>query len=598
MTAQPLILWLEEPECENNEAVGNKASILSRLRRQGLRIPQAFCVTQTFLHAARTDKRLLTSSSEFAAAFHKLIRSISSRKLIVRSSAIQEDAPGLLFPGRFLSIRDVRSFDACVDAVLACAAALESERVTSYCYIHGINPEHLRMAVIVQQQVASRYAGIAQTVEGGAKGDLDSSCVLVEFTRGDSTGVLNGTTPKYVARVEYSNDTNVLTPVAGSQTRIRKLQKLVRNVAKTAIEVEGKLKRSILLEWVFDGASLAIVQARPFVPVPSRYNSARQAVPRNAWKPNAQMLPDERVIGLKGAAMKFFVAEGWFEKRVLFHEPNMPLSRLETKIHEPKWSKDGITIRFSFGNEIGLPRRFAKDAKEAFSLFKEVWQPGWFGIIHEYMSVVRSFELFVSSDRFILEHIPGLWESENEEPPDVIVHTSGLIECLRVTKRRRAKFEDPKSVSFRYARALSKRRLADWAHRVGKYVARLRSLIEENLPVVCHFVGDENDRWQFLNIRRSGPVGSPNTKPFRMSVIRNESDIAAWDGQSPPLVKVPVPRGDERHLSALAKRLPAGCVVFVDFGVLSHPAMVLREFGLDVRPVYQTHDRFVIQGEP
>jgi hypothetical protein len=48
-------------------------------------------------------------------------------------------------------------------------------------------------------------------------------------------------------------------------------------------------------------------------------------------------------------------------------------------------------------------------------------------------------------------------------------------------------------------------------------------------------------------------------------------------------------------LSELALRLPKReGLVYIDFGLLSHPAIVLREFGVQLHPAYLTHEKIEI----
>jgi hypothetical protein len=59
-----------------------------------------------------------------------------------------------------------------------------------------------------------------------------------------------------------------------------------------------------------------------------------------------------------------------------------------------------------------------------------------------------------------------------------------------------------------------------------------------------------------------------------------------WDGLTPILLKLDLNRGEEHSIVSIAEFLSKqGAVIFTQFGVLSHPAMILREYGLQVFPL-------------
>lgn len=71
------------------------------------------------------------------------------------------------------------------------------------------------------------------------------------------------------------------------------------------------------------------------------------------------------------------------------------------------------------------------------------------------------------------------------------------------------------------------------------------------------------------------------------TVIAKEDDFSDWDGNSPVLLRLTTKRGEEGTLLEIAERLSSfSGPVYVDFGLLSHPAMVLREYGVDMIPSY------------
>jgi hypothetical protein len=117
------------------------------------------------------------------------------------------------------------------------------------------------------------------------------------------------------------------------------------------------------------------------------------------------------------------------------------------------------------------------------------------------------------------------------------------------------------------------------------------------LPLNIHFVEDEEERWQFLNVRRTQPLSTTFLDRGSFHVVATAKDAEAWDGLRPILITTRVERGQESNIVEIARSLPREVrQVYVAFGVMSHPAIVLREQGITTIPAYLSHDLFEFPG--
>ncbi|HLO97828.1 MAG TPA: hypothetical protein VK171_04460, partial [Fimbriimonas sp.] len=126
--------------------------------------------------------------------------------------------------------------------------------------------------------------------------------------------------------------------------------------------------------------------------------------------------------------------------------------------------------------------------------------------------------------------------------------------------------------------------LARWQSRLRRIGNLIREEFEDHLPLNLHSVEDKFGNWQFLNLRRTASLPMFGQIPHNLWIVRSRTDVVNWNGTDPVLVQAAVNRGREYELVELAKDLPS--TVYIDFGWLSHPAMVLREAGINVIPVY------------
>ena len=194
---EPLILAFDEIGAGMLPQVGGKAANLGELARAGLPVPPGFCVTTAAYARAAQKAELETTLDELAATradeserlkqcaatLRERIAAISIPTEIegaitrayqqfvpgapipvaVRSSATAEDLPFASFAGQQDTYLNIVGIEAVLDAVRRCWASLWTERAVSYRASNGIDPRSVRLAVIIQQMVASEVAGVLFT---------------------------------------------------------------------------------------------------------------------------------------------------------------------------------------------------------------------------------------------------------------------------------------------------------------------------------------------------------------------------------------------------------------------------------------------------
>lgn len=78
-----------------------------------------------------------------------------------------------------------------------------------------------------------------------------------------------------------------------------------------------------------------------------------------------------------------------------------------------------------------------------------------------------------------------------------------------------------------------------------------------------------------------------------LTTIYSTEDFTSWKGGD-VLLKIDLKRGEEGLLAEYIPFFKAhDCKVYVQFGILSHPAILLREMGIRVFPEYTLHKKYV-----
>jgi phosphohistidine swiveling domain-containing protein len=206
---------LVEPASKN---IGGKANQLVELQLAGFRVPDFLC-----------------SPPNLAAAVE-----ILGLPLAVRSSASAEDGREVSFAGQFRSFLNLRSVDEVTAAVQQCHESVHTPSVAEYCRKNGIDPQSLRMAVIVQRMVQPDLAGVAFTVNPVTGAEE----VVIEACKGLSDELLAGRQPALPR-------THPL------------LQQHAPEIERIARAIQRHFGAPQDIEFAIEGGQLFILQARP-----------------------------------------------------------------------------------------------------------------------------------------------------------------------------------------------------------------------------------------------------------------------------------------------------------------------------------------------
>ena len=157
------------PDSFRRLQIGGKAACLFELQAAGFRVPEF----------------------ELAPAAPEELAQVAARigfPLAVRSSATVEDGSDSSFAGQFQSFLNLRSQSELELAVAQCRDSVHSAGVVAYCRQHGIDPDAIRMEVIIQRMIEPELAGVAFTVNP----TTGSEEVVVEACAGLADGLLAG----------------------------------------------------------------------------------------------------------------------------------------------------------------------------------------------------------------------------------------------------------------------------------------------------------------------------------------------------------------------------------------------------------------------
>lgn len=306
--------------------VGGKGQSLARLASAGVPVPNGFHVTTAAYDDFVAEHDLqqaidaqLSSANESdveatagaASAIEQLFRDrdipsaiaaevlqayhqLGSPAVAVRSSATAEDLPVASFAGQQETFLNIARDDQLLVAVRGCWASLWTPRAIGYRARHGISPEKISLAVVVQELIDADASGIIFTADPVTG---DDTMIEINAAWGLGEAVVGGqVTPDTITVDRASgvimrtliNTKTIMTAMNSSGTASvpvpRQLQEApavpeqqARQLADLAITVEDLFKDPMDIEWCRRGDQLFILQARPITTAihPDPWNDSR-----------------------------------------------------------------------------------------------------------------------------------------------------------------------------------------------------------------------------------------------------------------------------------------------------------------------------------
>jgi pyruvate,water dikinase len=281
-----LLLWLDDPSCDDLLLAGGKAASLSRLGRHH-RVPPGFCITTAAYDRAVGDglpPEALPDwlRGEVASAYARLatIAGIEEPIVAVRSSAVDEDGAAASFAGQHETYLNITGLDAVAYAVARCWASARSERALEYRRRQGLALDAVRLAVLVQQLVPADTAAVAFSANP-VTGNRDE--VLINASWGLGESIVGGlVTPdtfvvdKRASRITSSAiaEKEVMTIAVDGGTEETEVPRFLRDqpsldeeqaleIARLATMLEERTGAPVDIECAFHNGELYLLQCRP-----------------------------------------------------------------------------------------------------------------------------------------------------------------------------------------------------------------------------------------------------------------------------------------------------------------------------------------------
>ena len=304
------VIWLDDIECHRTELAGGKGASLGRMTGTGLPVPPGFVVTAGALSESLDGRGVLEKVRDLARSFEsgaegarvaseiqeivlssppseELAEHISSAyqslgpdvPVAVRSSACAEDGESASFAGQQETFLNVIGSENVLGGLVRCWASFFTERALFYRLNKGSLTD-LRMAVVVQQQIAADKSGVIFTTDPIRQ---RSDQMVIEAGYGLGEALVSGliTPDNYVARrdgrlkkARLGQQDQMTVRVAGGGTTTVRLddemagsqvldEDEIARLVEVGLQLEAAFGSPQDIEWAYEADRLYVLQSRP-----------------------------------------------------------------------------------------------------------------------------------------------------------------------------------------------------------------------------------------------------------------------------------------------------------------------------------------------
>ncbi len=289
------------------DRIGGKAASLVRLARAGFPVPDGWLLTSAFFKswtarlgqsdewrevcrlaadsmrregpagltaacdAVKERARALVLDARQQGVLESLDAAVGDDVFAVRSSSPEEDLAEASFAGLYDTVLGVTG-DRLEDAIRRCFVSCLDARVIIYKQQRNLPVDVPRIAVVVQQQVASDVSGVAFSINP-LTNDFDEAVVNASWGLGEALVSGELVPDRWVVDKVTSTTVECQRGTKGNNRPDQLCLDDARlgDVVKTVCAIESLYGDPVDVEWAFAGATLHVLQARPittYVPLP------------------------------------------------------------------------------------------------------------------------------------------------------------------------------------------------------------------------------------------------------------------------------------------------------------------------------------------
>ena len=253
---------------------GGKANNLAILYQNGFNVPNGFVITSNTLESIKIKETEYTEIKKWVTNNQSLFDTIIqeawlfSKKLFVknttlaiRSSVNLEDGNKHSFAGQFTSVLEIQNYDTFKKAFITCLLSKYNAEPIAYCKSNAINPEDLKLNIIVQEMVQADFSGVCFSVNPITGNEKE---MLIDFVDGLGEQLVQGQITPSSYKVNWFEDKIIEKKI---EKNMLLSEELAFSIVEQSLQIQQFYGLAQDIEWAIKEGVLYILQARPLTTI-------------------------------------------------------------------------------------------------------------------------------------------------------------------------------------------------------------------------------------------------------------------------------------------------------------------------------------------
>ncbi|MCI8669046.1 MAG: hypothetical protein HFI34_05940 [Lachnospiraceae bacterium] len=257
----------------NFDELGRKIYWLDFLKKKGYDVSEGYAIPKSFFNRFISENNIDINSyknkpvfkydeirqtiykNDFPEEMKNILYGVFSTlksPLIVRSSSSYEDMEDYSCAGMFTSVNGVNNFDEFLNAIKICWISSFDESIDYYIK----NTRDFAISLLIQEELNYEFGGVAFSVNP-ISGNANE--ILIESSKSGPKAVVTGS----------GEINNILI----SKYEEEEQEPVFLQIKETLLALESYFGTFVDMEWLFDGKTLSVLQARPVTTIKENQQS-------------------------------------------------------------------------------------------------------------------------------------------------------------------------------------------------------------------------------------------------------------------------------------------------------------------------------------
>ncbi|OGM25923.1 hypothetical protein A3D00_00915 [Candidatus Woesebacteria bacterium RIFCSPHIGHO2_02_FULL_38_9] len=291
-------------------------------------------------------------------------------------------------------------------------------------------------------------------------------------------------------------------------------------------------------------------------------------------------------IGIKAYSLSLLKNLGLFEDNLYISSVLPSKDRFFEGLRKAGFNdRDEMSARFSHPSKsVHLPRKICSNFNDAYEFYQNNFKESYTILVHDLLHAKYAGTISLIDNELVMEFIEGDWNADYSINIDTAIFKNGVSTWYLYKGKRTVPYVNEGKIMYKEIESVDEKT----AEKMFKNMANKIPLFYKVLSLgfnSLELLIDNNAKFKVLKLHniKSSIKNLMALSDGSIFELKTPHDIKRWDKKQQLLISIPatVDRADAlmKVITEIKKYTDS---VYISYGILSHPAILLREFGFKV----------------